>query len=99
MEKGPEFISQALALWAKDQGIRLQFIQPSKPTQNALIKRFNRTVRTEVLECYVFHTLGEVRRMTRDWLQRYNGQRPHETLGNLTPHEYLMANYPNSPNF
>lgn len=96
LDNGPEFVSQALALWAKEQGIRLQFIQPGKPTQNALIERFNRTVRTEVLDCYVFHTLGEVRRMTRDWLQRYNGQRPHETLGNLTPHEYLMANYPNS---
>jgi putative transposase len=95
LDNGPELVSQALSLWAKKNGIRLLFIQPGKPTQNALIERFNRTVRTEVLDCYIFHTLGEVRRMTADWLKRYNGERPHEALGNLTPHEYLMANYPN----
>lgn len=95
LDNGPELVSQALSLWAKRNEVHLQFIQPGKPTQNALIERFNRTMRTEVLDCYVFHTLGEVRRMTRDWLQRYNGQRPHEALGNLTPDEYLMANYPN----
>ena len=96
LDNGPELVSQALALWARRHGIRLQFIQPGKPTQNALIERFNRTLRTEVLNCYIFETLGEVRRMTRDWLERYNHQRPHEALGNLTPVEYRMANYPQS---
>lgn len=95
LDNGPELISQALALWARQHGIRLQHIQPGKPTQNALIERFNRTLRTEVLDCYVFDTLGEVRRMTADWLHRYNHERPHEALGNLTPYEYRMANYPN----
>jgi putative transposase len=42
--------------------------------QNGLIERFNRTYREEVLDCYVFETLGEVRRMTAEWIMRYNQQ-------------------------
>ena len=59
--------------------------------QNGLIERFNRTYREEVLNCYVFETLNEVRRMTAEWIKRYNEQRPHEALGNLSPRQYLMA--------
>ena len=79
---------------AEQRGVQLQFIQPGKPTQNAYIERFNRTFRTEVLSCYVFNSLNEVRDMTADWLQRYNESRPHEALGNLTPRQYLMQNAP-----
>ena len=59
--------------------------------QNVLIERFNRTYREEVLDCYVFDILGEVRRMTADWITRYNEIRTHESLGNLCLPQYLMA--------
>ena len=61
----------------------LRFIQPGRPMQNGFVERFNRTYRQEVLNCNVFEILGEVRRMTTEWLLCYNEQRPHESLGNL----------------
>jgi putative transposase len=91
LDNGPELVSEALERWARGLGIELTFIQPGKPMQNGIIERFNRTYREEVLDCYVFETLGEVRRMTADWIVRYNEQRPHEALGNLSPRQYLMA--------
>jgi putative transposase len=91
MDNGPELISDTLAKWASRHKIELLFIQPGKPMQNGYIERFNRTYREEVLNCYIFETLNEVRRMTADWLTRYNERRPHESLGNLTPKQYLMA--------
>jgi putative transposase len=91
MYYGPELISDTLAKWAKRYGVELMFIQPGRPMQNGYIERFNRTYREEVLNAYVFETLGEVRRMTAEWLVRYNEQRPHESLGDLSPRQYLMA--------
>ena len=92
---GPELVSLALAQWAEEHGVMLEFIKPGKPTQNAFIERFNRTYRTEILDFYLFRTLNEVRGITERWLTEYNSERPHESLNNLTPEEYrLMAETP-----
>ncbi|EKN3608793.1 IS3 family transposase [Yersinia enterocolitica] len=92
MDNGPELISLALAQWAEEHGVMLEFIKPGKPTQNAFIERFNRTYRTEILDFYLFRTLNEAREITERWLNEYNSERPHESLNNLTPEEYrLMA--------
>ena len=89
MDNGPEFISTALAEWAEEHSIELEFIQPGKPTQNSYVERFNRTYRDEVLNMYVFKTLNEVREITENWIREYNDERPHSSLGDLTPWEYL----------
>jgi putative transposase len=91
LDNGPELISEALEKWAKRHGVQRRFIQPGRPMQNGLIERFNRTYREEVLDCYVFETLEEVRGMTSEWMIRYNELRPHESLGNVSPKRYLMA--------
>ncbi len=97
MDNGPELVSLALAQWAEEHGVMLEFIKPGKPTQNAFIERFNRTYRTEVLDFYLFRTLNEAREITERWLMEYNNERPHESLNNLTPEEYrLMAEKPES---
>lgn len=64
MDKGPEFISLALAEWAKKHAVKLAFIQPGKPKKKVFITRFNRTYRTEILNSYLFRTLNEVREIT-----------------------------------
>lgn len=87
MDNGPEFISQAMAEWAMDHAVSLEFIQPGKPTQNSYIERFNRSYRDEVLDFHLFETLKQVREITMDWRFEYNESRPHESLGDRTPGE------------
>lgn len=93
MDNGPEFISLALAEWAEQHAVKLEFIQPGKPTQNAFIERFNRTYRTEILDFYLFRTLNEVREITERWVSEYNCERPHESLNNMTQEEYRQHNH------
>ncbi len=69
MDSGPEFISLALVEWAEKHTVKLEFIQPSTPMQNAFIERFNRIYRTEILDFYLFRTLNEVREIPERWGQ------------------------------
>jgi len=94
MDNGPEFISAALAEWSEEHDIALEFIKPGKPTQNSYVERFNRTYRDEVLNMYVFRTLSEVREITEAWMRQYNEERPHDSLDDLTPLEYLATQDP-----
>ena len=54
--------------WAEKQGIALTYIQPGKPQQNAYVERYNRTVRHEWLNLYIFETIEEAQQITTDWL-------------------------------
>lgn len=92
LDNGPEFTSVKMAEWAEEHGVELEFIQPGKPTQNSYIERFNRTYREEVLDFYLFKKLSEVREVTERWLLEYNEERPHDSLGSLTPAEYAAVN-------
>lgn len=87
-DNGPELTSLALTAWCETRRIALRYIQPGKPSQNAFIERFNRTYRTEILDAYVFASVTEVRELTTDWLDRYNTQRPHDSLGHVPPLTY-----------
>ncbi len=88
-DNGPEMCSQAFTDWAHEKGIKVRYIQPGKPNQNAFIERFNRTYRTEVLDAYLFSTLEQVRAITDQWLRDYNEYRPHESLGNIPSVQFL----------
>ncbi len=87
-DNGPEFISKRLEQWAATHQVKLDFIEPGKPAQNAYIERFNRTYRDEVLDIYLFHSLQDVRVITETWLEEYNGIRPHDSLGGTPPYQY-----------
>lgn len=89
MDNGPEFISLALAEWAELHAVKLEFIQPGKPTQNAFIERFNRICR----RLYLLMILNQVREITERWVSEYNCERPHESLNNMTPEEYRQHHY------
>jgi len=89
VDNGPELTSVRLADWADDNDVELEFTEPGRPMQNGFVERFNRTYRTEVLDLYIFKKLKEVQEITDNWVIEYNEERPHESLGNLTPKEYL----------
>jgi transposase InsO family protein len=84
----PEFVGRALDAWAYAHGIRLHFIDPGKPNQNAYIESFNGRFRDECLNEHWFLSLAQARAIVEAWRVDYNAVRPHSSLGNVTPTEF-----------
>lgn len=95
-DNGPEFLGEAFIQWLKENGVAIQYIQPGKPNQNAYIERFNRTFREEVLDLNLFARLDDVREAAWWWMIEYNEERPHDSLGDLTPSEFRQKTLTNS---
>ena len=85
---GGEFFSQAMNLWACQNGVRMAFSRPGKPTDNAFLESFNGTFRTECLDAHWFPSLTEARQIMEAWRGEYNESRPHRALGEKTPDEF-----------
>jgi putative transposase len=88
IDNGPEFTGRTLDAWAHARGVRLSFIRPGKPMENAYIESFNGKFRDECLNQQWFINMQDARRAIEDWRQDYNNERPHSALGNQTPTEY-----------
>jgi putative transposase len=72
----------------EDNHIQWNPIQKGKPQQNAIIERFNKTYREDVLDAHVFSTLEHARHVTERWIEDYNNERPHQALNYQTPMAY-----------
>jgi len=88
-DNGPELISGLLMNWAQKHRIKIQYIQPGKPQQNAYVERFNRTVRHEWLDQHLFESIAHAQDTATQWLWRYNNERPNMALGGITPQQKL----------
>lgn len=97
VDNGPEFAGKALDAWAYRHGIKLHFIRPGKPVENAYIESFNGRFRDECLNEHIFRTIDEARVIIESWRDDYNRHRPHSSLGNLTPEEYAAQDRVRQP--
>jgi len=88
MDNGPEFAGKALDEWAYRKGVKLSFIRPGKPIENAFAESFNGRLRDECLNTNWFMSLKHAREVIEDWRQDYNEVRPHSSLKGKTPKEY-----------
>lgn len=84
-DNGTEFTCNAMLAWCKDNRIDWHFIAPGKPMQNGFIESFNGRMRDELLNETLFFNLDQARTKITAWTKDYNLQRPHSSLGYLTP--------------
>ena len=88
MDNGPELTSRHFLAWGVDRRIQLDHIQPGKPVQNAKVESFHGRLRDECLNVNWFENLWDARRKISAWREEYNRERPHSSLGYLTPTEF-----------
>lgn len=91
VDNGPEFISRDLDIWAYARGVVLDFSRPGKPTDNAYIESFNSRFRQECLNQHWFMDMEDARGKIEAWRSDYNERRPHSSIGNLSPVEFIKS--------
>jgi putative transposase len=96
VDNGSEFISKILDKWAYENEVELDFSRPGKPTDNLFIESFNGSFRYECLNTNWFFSLEDAQEKFDIWKKDYNGFRPHSSLGDMSPNEYIEINE-NSP--
>lgn len=84
-DNGTEFTSKAMFFWSKETSVKLGFIQPGKPTQNAFVESLNGKFRDNCLNQHWFRTIEEARYEIAQWRHHYNHERPHSSLDYMTP--------------
>lgn len=88
-DNGPEFWSRAFQAWAQDN-VKIDFIQPGKPQQNAFVESFNGKFREQCLNENLFFSIDHARELIDDWREIYNTFRPHRSLKGRTPKEFEL---------
>ena len=89
VDNGSEFISKALDLWAYENQVILDFSRPGKPTDNPFIESFNGSFRDECLNLNWFLSLDDAQEKIEAWRIDYNEFRPHQSLGDMTPMQFV----------
>lgn len=87
-DNGPEFAGRALDGWAYTTKVKIHFIRPGKPVENAYAESFNGKFRDECLNEHWFLDMQDARTKIEAWRIDYNEVRPHSSLANATPKEY-----------
>ena len=90
LDNGPEFTGKELHEWAYRNGIKLDFIDPGKPVQNAFRESFNGRLRDEFLNQHLFYDMNDARNKVALWKEDYNKNRPHSSLNYDTPYEFAQ---------
>ena len=88
-DNGSEFISKVMDKWAYENGVIIDFSRPGKPMDNALVESFNGSFRDECLNVNWFLSMEDACEKIERWRVEYNEFRPHSSLGDLTPSEFV----------
>ena len=91
VDNGTEFFSKAMDAWAYQRRVKLDFIRPGRPMDNGYIESFNGRLRDECLNAELFSDLLDARTKLDAWRRDYNDNRPHSSIGNLTPTEFAAT--------
>src|SRR5579864_6763693 len=90
-DNGGEFAGKAMETWSYKNGVKLDLIRPGKPVENGYIESFNGRLRDECLNGEIFFDLADARDKLERWRRDYNENRPHSSLDDRTPAEFVIT--------
>jgi putative transposase len=87
-DNGPEFAAEAVRSYLEESGSGTLYVAPGSPWQNGFAESFHSKLRDEFLELEEFESVPQARALAALWKEDYNTERPHSSLGYLTPTEF-----------
>lgn len=87
----PSFYRRVMDAWAPRRNVRLDFIHPGMPPENAHIERFSGRVRDECLNVHLFVTIADAQQNREAWRTDYNHLRPPSALASRPPADFARA--------
>ena len=87
-DNGLIFQSRRFRKACRDYRLRQEFITPYTPEQNGIVERFFRSLKEECVWQHSFSSYAEAKRTIMTWLNWYNHERPHQSLGYKSPMEF-----------
>lgn len=87
-DNGPEFIAHGVREWLATKQTQTFYIDPGCPWQNGFRESFHSRLRAEFLDTMLFASVAESRVLCEGYRREYNEERPHQSLGYLTPVEF-----------
>jgi putative transposase len=90
-DRGLQYCSNGYVNLLEECHIQISMTQSSDPRDNAIAERLNGIIKNEYLCSYNVHTLEEGREVLDFVVKLYNSERPHMSIGNLTPEKVHLG--------
>ena len=90
-DRGPEFDNMAVDEMLEVFGITRSLSRKGNPYDNAAIESMNKTLKTASIYRRSYSSIDELRHEVNSYVQWYNNERMHSTLGYMSPVEFREA--------
>jgi putative transposase len=90
-DNGPQFISKDFAEFIRDSGLKQIRTSIANPQANGKIEAYFKTLSRECLRRRSFIGIEDARKQIAGFVDRYNNERLHSSLGYLRPRDYLYG--------
>jgi transposase InsO family protein len=93
-DRGLQYCSHAYVKLLQDYNIQISMTENGDPLENAIAERVNGIIKDEYLETYDIDNIIEAKGLLKTVVKLYNNERPHMSIGNLTPNQIHHSNKP-----
>jgi len=91
-DNGPQFIANDLKIYLNESGITHRRTRFYYPQSNGKIERFNQTCKNELIRKNSFLNLEDLENQLAEYINIYNNERLHSSIGYVTPKDMLLGN-------
>lgn len=94
-DRGSQYCDTKYVKLLGKNNIKISMTEDGDPRDNAIAERINGIIKNEYLKNYDVKNILEAKKLLAKIVDIYNSERPHNSIGNLTPNEVHYKN----PNF